>query len=319
MQMEEKFQTLIGQLNKCILEQTNSRQELVNLAIEDLVSGGGKRIRPILTILAGRFGDFQERKMLKLASSLELLHMASLVHDDIIDEAEIRRGRDSAQSKFGKKVAVFIGDFLLSKSYDVLARKLSRNSLHRLNKIVRLICEGEISQFEEKFDFNVSVSDYLRRIRRKTALLFGLSTYIGAYESGLRGTLLHNIYNLGLEMGMTFQIQDDILDFTGNEKDTGKKVGRDLASGIYTLPVIYLLMDEELDKQTREILSKGELSDSDLISIDKLIKKGNCIEKSKVLSKKYLDKACRHLDKLPDISAKKDMEYIIDFQLNREN
>lgn len=316
--IEERFKPLIHKINQNILIITRSNRELVNLAVNDLVQGGGKRLRPILAILAGRYGNFQESKMLKIAASLEILHMASLIHDDIIDDADLRRGRASAQTRFGKKNAVFVGDFLLAKAYNIFANLISRNSLNKLNKSVQLICEGEISQYEDKYDLDLSITDYLRRIRRKTALLFGLSTYIGAYESGIRGSLLGGLYNLGLKMGMAFQIQDDILDFIGDHHKTGKGIGSDLKTGIYTLPIIYLLEDKKLEKEARSILEKKVLSNTDLKRINELIKIGQVIEKSREMGKKYIDKAYNYLNKLPENSAGQDLEFIVDYQLKRK-
>ena len=127
--------------------------------------------------------------------------MATLVHDDIIDEARLRRGRITAQEKFGNDVAVFVGDFLLTKSYSLFVDNLSQHSLVKLNKVVKMVCIGEIRQYEEKYDLDLSLIDYFKRIRRKTALLFAISAYIGAYEAGVRGKGYFNFINLPLRWG----------------------------------------------------------------------------------------------------------------------
>lgn len=314
----DKFLDIVDQLNNFILKYCKSNRSILNTAVEDLINGGGKRLRPILVILAGKFGNSDKNKLLSIAAGIELLHMATLVHDDIIDEGKLRRGQLTAQERFGKNVAVFIGDYLLTKSYTLFTKQLSRHSLTRLNKIVRLVCIGEIDQFEEKYNTNITIYDYLKRIRRKTALLFAISTYIGAYESGLRDKSLYYLYNFALEMGMTFQIQDDLLDFTGQEKKTGKKIGQDLAAGIYTLPLIYLLKKEGYCKKTLKLLNKDIMADEDIKRINDMVYESSAFDDSKELGQKFLDKAVNNLNKLPDIQARIEMKYILDWQLKRQ-
>lgn len=296
-----------------------SRRDLLNTAITDLINGGGKRLRPIMFNIAAGFGNYNKDKIIKLASGIELLHMATLVHDDIIDEGKLRRGRETAQHRFGKNIAVFVGDYLLAKSYKLFSDNLSRKGLSRLNKTVHLICEGEIDQFQEKYNYHVSVRDYLKRIRRKTALFFGLSTYLGAYESGLRGKLLYHLYKFGLELGMAFQIQDDLLDFTGNEEKTGKKIGQDMAAGIYTLPVICLLEDNNYQGEARRLFRWDGFAEKDIIKqITGMVREGNSLNRSKTMEERFLARAEKHLKFLPADKTRDDLYYIVDQQSSRE-
>lgn len=314
-----KFKIMIDELNKFMLKHCKSNRIILDSAITDLINGGGKRLRPLLVTLAGSFGDKDNNeKLLSIGAAIELLHMATLVHDDIIDEAELRRGQLSAQEKFGKNVAVFVGDFLLSKSYILFAKYISEHSLLKLNKVVKLVCVGEIDQFEEKYDIDLSLMDYLKRIRRKTALLFAVSSYIGAYEAGVRGENLHLLYNFSLEMGMTFQIQDDLLDFTGEEDKTGKKIDQDLSTGIYTLPIIYLLRNKEYCKKAKKLLSKDNLSDDGIKEIKDMVSESGALDDSRVMARLFLERAMDNLNKLPPNKAKEDMEYILDLQMKRQ-
>lgn len=316
--METEFNALIEQVDDFIIEYANSRQKLINVAVADLVKAGGKRLRPIVMILASKFGDYQSDKLIKIAAGLELLHMATLVHDDIIDEATMRRGELTTQKRFGKDVAVFVGDFLLTKAYNLFLEHLSRNSVLKFNKVVKLICEGEVDQYQSKFAPDLTINDYLRRIRRKTALLFAFSTYVGAYESGIRNTTLSNLYNLGLEMGMAFQIRDDILDFVGKKSKVGKAVGQDLLAGIYTLPIVYLLDSKEDSKQVKEILTKESITEDDVILISELVKDKQAFAKSQQLEERFLDRAHYHLAQLPKNEAKQHLNYILGYQVSRE-
>lgn len=314
----ERFAALIEKIDAFMVNYCKSTSLILDTAVKDLLYGGGKRLRPIMVMLAGSFGDYDEDRLLRIAAGIELLHMATLVHDDIIDEARLRRGRITAQEKFGNDVAVFVGDFLLTKSYSLFVDNLSQHSLVKLNKVVKMVCIGEIRQYEEKYDLDLSLIDYFKRIRRKTALLFAISAYIGAYEAGVRGKRLFQLYKFALEMGMAFQIQDDILDFIGDEDTTGKEINQDLASGIYTLPVICLLKDERYSSRTRNILDKKDISRQDIAVLKEMFKESNVLETSRTYVKKFLDRAIDYLKYLPDIEAKKDFQFILNLQLQRK-
>lgn len=314
-----RFASFVDRLNSFLLEHSRSKLNLYNIAVEDLIKGGGKRLRPILMNLASHFGDYRVEKMLPIAAGVELLHMATLVHDDIIDRAKLRRGRVTIQQKYGNNIAVFVGDYLLSKSYILFSQDLSRHCLNKLNRVVRLICEGEIQQYQSRYNNTITFRDYLRRIRKKTALLFGLSTYTGAYESGLRGKLLYNLYNVGLELGMAFQIQDDLLDFIGEQGIIGKGVHRDILDGIYTLPVILLFNDPNYSMRVREIFAHTLVREEQLARINSLIEEGEFIKKSQKIGYRFLDRAINHLDSLPANRYKEDLRYIINWQLKRTN
>ncbi|MGM0603525.1 MAG: polyprenyl synthetase family protein [Bacillota bacterium] len=318
MEIKDKYyKKIVEEVDNKIYSVTSSHRRIINEAVEDLVNGGGKRLRPVMMFVAASFGDYDREKLLDLGAGLEILHMASLIHDDIIDDAEVRRGNITAQSKFGKNTAVFIGDFLLSRTFGIFSKHLDNNMLQKMNKIVRLICEGEIEQAEKKFDFTINSRDYLKRIRRKTALFFGFATYLGAYVSDIRGRKLNTLYKLGLEIGMAFQIQDDILDFTGKESKTGKAVGRDLKAGVITLPVIYLLKEKKYRQKYNQLISGNEISEKDLDLLINDVKESDSIEKSREFLKKFIYRVEKHLDNLPDNKAKKRMKKIVDFQIDR--
>lgn len=322
----QRFKVFIDKLNDFIVEYCLTRQSTLGEAVEDLVRSGGKRIRPLLVMLASRVGNEltgrqNNSRFLKIAAGVELLHMATLVHDDIIDEAKLRRGRISAQEKFGKDIAVFIGDYLLTKSNMLLSQNLSKNNFNRLNKVVKLVCEGEINQYQNRYSLDISISDYLKRIRRKTAVLFGLCTYLGASEAGLKGVRLFKLYKTGLQIGFCFQIQDDILDFTGKEFKTGKKIGQDLKAGIYTLPLIYLMEDKQYSQQVKDLLVNSfteQLTKNEIDTITGLAKKSRAIRRSKIMEKRFLDKAETNIGFLEDSKNKDDLKYILKWQLERE-
>lgn len=316
--IEDKlYQKICSELNENIIEVTKSKRPIINQAVDDLISGGGKKLRPFLMFLAASFGDYDQEKLLQLGSGIELLHMASLVHDDIIDNAKLRRGKETAQKRFGKREAVFIGDFLLSRTFNIFFEYLDKNLLRKMNKNVRLLCEGEIEQSEKRFDFQIGIKDYYRRIRHKTALLFALSSYLGAYVSGIKGKKLNVLYKLGLEIGMAFQIQDDLLDFEGEEMNTGKVLAQDLKEGIITLPVILLLAKEEYRKKYSSLLSK-DLDKEVIDSLIKDVKKSGVLNESKDILLVFIERVKKYLAQLPDNRAKKKLKKLIEAQVERK-
>lgn len=316
--IEDKFyQRICSELNENIIEITKSKRPIINQAVEDLISGGGKKLRPFLMFLAASFGDYDKEKLLQLGSGIELLHMASLVHDDIIDNAELRRGKKTAQKRFGKKEAVFIGDFLLSMTFDIFFEYLDADTLRKMNKNVRLLCEGEIEQSEKRFDLQIGIKDYYRRIRHKTALLFALSSYLGAYVSGIRGQKLSVLYKLGLETGMAFQIQDDLLDFEGDESDTGKLLARDLKEGIITLPVI-LLMEQDKFRDKYSAYNNSNLDDKVAKNIIADVKNTGMLKESRKILVVFVNRVKKYLDQLPENKAKRKLKKLIELQIDRK-
>ncbi|MGM0500694.1 MAG: polyprenyl synthetase family protein [Bacillota bacterium] len=317
--IEDKlYQRICSELNNNIISITKSKRDIVNQAVEDLINGGGKKLRPFLMFLAASFGDdYDQEKLLQLGSGIELLHMASLVHDDIIDNAKLRRGKETAQNRFGKKDAVFIGDFLLSRTFDVFFDHLDKDILRKMNKNVRLLCEGEIEQSEKRFDLQIGIKDYYRRIRHKTALLFALSSYLGAYVSGVRGKKLSILYKLGLEIGMAFQIQDDLLDFEGDESETGKLLVHDLEEGIITLPVI-LLMEQDKYRNKYSAYNNNLLDEQIVQKIISDIKNTGMIEKSREILLVFINRVEKYLAQLPENKAKRKLEKLIEMQIDRK-
>src|SRR5690554_2660138 len=313
----EKYRIIIEKLNKEIIKETNSHSPVVNLAVKEMVTAGGKRIRPLLLIMSGKFGDYDENKLFKVATGMEILHMATLVHDDIIDNSTIRRNQITIQQKYGKEMAIFIGDFLINRSFAVFCRFLPREALNRLNQTTKLICESEIKQYQNRNNWKINLRDYLRRIRRKTAVLFGFATYLGGLIGGVKNNNLASLHRFGSSLGMFFQIKDDILDFNGFQKKTGKARWRDLETGILTLPLIYLLQGSGNNK-IDNLLYKKNRTETDIQEIIRLINKGGFLDKSYELSLKYVRKAGNYLDRLPDKPAKLELEFILEQMKDRD-
>ncbi|MGM0379792.1 MAG: polyprenyl synthetase family protein [Bacillota bacterium] len=298
-----KVENDLDNVKKIITNKINSGQKTIDQSILELLNSGGKLMRPAFVLLGNEFGNKKSDDIYKLASIVELLHMATLIHDDIIDNSNKRRGIKTTHLKYGSKNAVFIGDYLFTVCFDLLTDSYSTKEMKLLSKVISNICLGEIKQNNFKNQANISAFSYLKMISKKTAALFSLSLFIGGYVSNAdRKTLLY-LRKLGYYIGMAFQIQDDILDFTGNEFLLGKDLGNDLKENFYSIPIIYFLKENPNQRKT--------LFESDIDIIITKINDSKAIYNSKKLVNRYILKAQKILNKLPDNLSKTVLEDIV--------
>ncbi|WP_163100997.1 heptaprenyl diphosphate synthase component II [Peribacillus alkalitolerans] len=268
-----------------------------------LLQAGGKRIRPVFVLLASKFGTHDIHVTKNVAVALELIHMASLVHDDVIDDAELRRGAPTIKSKWDNRVAMYTGDYIFARSLELMAN-IDNSVAHQIlsNTIVE-VCIGEIEQIKDKFNFEQNIKTYFRRIKRKTALLIATSCQLGAVASGVSEDIHKKLFLFGYYVGMSYQITDDILDFTASEKDLGKPAGSDLLQGNITLPVLYA-MEHDSNKEILESINENSTQE-DIARAISVIKSSGAIERSIAVSDLYLKKALFILRQLPENKAKK--------------
>ena len=205
-----------------------------------LTSAGGKRIRPAVTLLASRLGNSSDPKTIMAAAAIEITHMATLYHDDVIDEGDLRRGVPSANAKWGNTVAILAGDFLFARSSG-LAAEVGGRVPRILADAIASVVEGQLLQLEADFDVSRHLDHYLRTISGKTAALFEAAARIGALLGSLDGTAESAVASFGRSFGMAFQVADDLLDLTASEEELGKPPGSDLREGVYNLPVIWAI------------------------------------------------------------------------------
>jgi geranylgeranyl pyrophosphate synthase len=221
-------------------EVIRSDQSKVQEAAAYLIDAGGKRFRPMLTLLAGYSGDPKDPRLISCAAAIELTHLATLYHDDVIDETTMRRGVPTVNVRYGNSVAVLTGDFLLARASG-LAADLGAYVSRRLADTIAELCEGQIMEGEVAGSLDATPERYLEVIRRKTASLIATSCHLGAWLAGASEAVVDAVTDYGRAIGMAFQLTDDILDVVGYEADTGKQPGTDLAAGVYTLPVLETL------------------------------------------------------------------------------
>ncbi|SDD47442.1 heptaprenyl diphosphate synthase [Terribacillus halophilus] len=265
-----------------------------------LLRAGGKRIRPVFVLLSGKFGTYELPRIQTVAVALELIHMASLVHDDVIDDAELRRGKPTVKAKWDNKVAMYAGDYIFARSLEYLS-KLEEPRAHQIlaHTIVEL-CIGEVEQIRDKYRIEQHLKDYLRRIRRKTAILIAASARLGAIASGAPLGYESALYRYGYYVGMSYQIIDDVLDFTASETDLGKPAGGDLLQGNMTLPALLACEDRFFKERLTQVFRDPEAIDRETLEpFIQHIKTSDAIERSLAISDRYLEKAYRELDKLP--------------------
>ncbi|MEH7236589.1 heptaprenyl diphosphate synthase component II [Bacillus sp. JJ1562] len=267
-----------------------------------LLQSGGKRLRPVFVLLGGKFGKYDINVIKNVAVTLELIHTASLVHDDVIDDADIRRGKPTIKAKWDNKIAMYAGDYILGSSLEIIT-KLPNPLLHKLlaHTIVE-VCLGEIEQIKDKYRFDQNLRCYLRRIKRKTALLIASSCQLGAVAADVPTEVHKKLFLYGYYVGMAFQITDDILDFTGTDEQLGKPAGSDLMQGNITLPVLYAMKDEKLKQQIIQVSENTTVSE--IKPLITSIKHSGAIKEAEALSNRYLEKAYKVLEELPSCRAR---------------
>lgn len=316
MWMENEFlQGEMRQVEEQLKKALKTRNKSVQGALNKLQQSGGKRLRPLLTILGGSFGEYDSSTIVPLAASIEIIHMATLIHDDIIDDTKLRRGSETLHSMLGRDVAVYTGDFLFTRAFMLIGDIAEAKLMKDISRGMAYICDGEIDQNEQRYSTGTTVKQYLKRISGKTAALFALSLASGGYKSGCSKKIVNKLGIIGKDIGMAFQIIDDILDFTEEETKIGKPAFNDVIQGVYTLPVIFALNSKH-KKETEQALES--INEDKGISLRLVLEKAEAIDRARRIAKKYVDKARAKTQELPDSLGKEIILEIIDQQLNRE-
>jgi heptaprenyl diphosphate synthase len=312
-QLKSDVQYIEQELEKSI----DTRLRELYLSSTHLLKAGGKRIRPVFVLLGGKWGDYDVTRLKHVAVPLELIHMATLVHDDVIDDADKRRGKDTVRAKWDNKVAMYTGDYIFARALTIAA-ELPIPLLHRiLSKAIVEMCKGEIEQVRDLHNWQQNFRTYLRRIKRKTALLIAISCQLGAVASGATAELIRRMYWYGYNVGMAFQITDDILDFTGTEKQLGKPAGSDLRQGNITLPALYTAHLGKSSERFQTWLQQGTFWDHVDEAIQ-LVREDEGIGYAHRLAERYANRARAALADLPDNQTKKSLLEIADFIVDRK-
>ena len=287
-------------------------------ALEGLIIRGGKRLRPAITLLAAKFSPCDVQLVLPLAAAAEALHTATLVHDDVIDGALLRRGLPTLNAMWSRGATVLAGDFLFAQAADFAAMSGNPRVIRIFSRTLVTICNGELRQLFSALNWKQPKEEYYRRIFAKTASLFQAAAETGAVISGASEEFVQALSTYGYNFGMAFQIVDDILDFVGDESVMGKPAGSDLRQGTVTLPVVYVLQQDERAPELIRILEHAQADGgSRLEEAVALIRDSDAIDAAEAEAREFVAKAQEALSILPDVPARDVLTDLADFVVER--
>lgn len=291
-------------VNKLILKRLHSEVVLVNQLGKYIINSGGKRIRPILALLVAKACNYQGHKHIDIAAIIEFIHTATLLHDDVVDESSLRRGKNTANQVWGNQAAVLVGDFLYSRSFEMMVDVGSMRVMEILSGTTNTIAEGEVLQLLNCNDADTSEQRYMDVIHSKTAKLFEAASQLGAILAGSSPEDEQCMAKYGMHLGTAFQLIDDVMDYKASAEEMGKNVGDDLAEGKPTLPLIIALQRSKGDeaKQIREAIEEGGLQNID--DIIQTINNTNALDYTVDVAKAEVALAISQLDHLPDTQYK---------------
>lgn len=304
-------------VNQVIRKSLSSEVVLINQVAEYIIGAGGKRLRPALLLYIANALGYQGRYHHELAAVVEFIHTATLLHDDVVDESDLRRGRSTANSMFGNAAAVLVGDFLYSRSFQMMVGVGNMEVMQVLADATNVIAEGEVMQLLNVHNADVSVDDYLKVIRYKTATLFEASTRVGAILGGLGEAGQERLASFGRHLGTAFQLVDDVLDYSGNEAETGKHLGDDLAEGKPTLPLIHVMQHgtaEQASLVRNAIVEGGREAFAEVIAA---VKACGALEAAHVHAQREAALAAENIAELPPSIFKESLLQLCSFAVAR--
>jgi octaprenyl-diphosphate synthase len=291
----------IAALNAAILTRMESPVPLINQLAAYIIAAGGKRLRPLLTLAIARALDYQGDDHLKLAASVEFIHTATLLHDDVVDESDQRRGQPSANAMFGNQASVLVGDFLFSRAFQLMVETHSLDVLRILSTASAVIAQGEVMQLASTGDLSLTRQTYFDVIGAKTAALFAAAAEVGAVIAQADADIIQAVQDYGTHLGVAFQIADDVLDYQGSLDTMGKNSGDDFREGKITLPVVMALEQATSEERSfwERVLVELKQNDFDFSHAQAILKKYGCIEASLIIAREKAIAAQDSLDKLP--------------------
>ncbi len=279
---------------------------------EQAIASGGKKVRPIITLLAGALRPSDADRIVTMATAIELLHIASLIHDDTVDQADTRRGRPTVSSMFGGDVAVLLGDYVFASSAVFVCDTGNIRVIRRFSETIMELARGELAERFSIHDWSQSIDDYKLRIYEKTASLISTAAESGGVLSGAPEEHAQALCAFGCNVGMAFQIVDDVLDFTGNEEELGKPAGADLLQGTLTLPALLYAARSPEDPVVKR-LRAGSRDEEDLRAMVSLIRESSVIDEALEALESYRAAARAALAALPDVRSRDSLEALIDY------
>lgn len=312
----EPLEGVLNKVHQNLLSVSESESKHSNFITQYLINRGGKRLRPLLVILSS-FNNACVNDIAHVATAAELIHTASLVHDDIVDDSALRRGVQTINSKWNNSVAVLVGDFLFAKAFEILGQFQEKKILDQYTKAISLMSIGELEQLRNRFNCQKDIEQYYREIRGKTGILISVCCKSGAMLSEMEPKDIEKIENYGLEIGYAFQIIDDLLDITGDSSQLGKPVFKDLVEGNITLPMILLMENSNQRGIIEEIIVEKNFTKENLKYIDEALKDNNIPEKTFEIARQHIGNAIASLESTNPFYGKDRYRTLAEFILKR--
>jgi geranylgeranyl pyrophosphate synthase len=316
------YTELIGnelqQVDAVLREPAVGQHEAISLALDHLVGSGGKRLRPALVLLSAHVCGARQDTAIATAAGVELLHTATLVHDDLIDHSLIRRGSVTLNAQWSPSATVLTGDYLFARSAYLIARAGSVRLLQRFAETLMVLCNGEVTQMFDGRSAAMNQEQYEQRIRAKTAALMAFSSESGAVLAGCDGARAQALRLYGEELGLAFQIVDDVLDFAADQLTLGKPVGTDLGQGLVTLPLLFFLEEQPEHSAVRQAL-QGDRSESVLAQAVRAVAESTAIPRALSQARAHANQAKQALGCLPDSPYRASLKELADFTIRRRH
>lgn len=280
-----------------------------------IVSYGGKKIRPIITLIFDKMIENNIEKTIKISSAIELIHTATLLHDDVVDMSEKRRGKLSVNKVWGNKEAILVGDYLYTKSFEIMVKLDNIDLLSHMAKTTNIMSEGEVNQLLHKNNFDIKESDYFEIVKGKTAQLFASSAAASAILSKKK-ELVDACFSYGMNLGIAYQLIDDILDYTSTDEKFGKNIGDDILNGTFTLPLIYAMTEKKTKEKIKNIIIKSDKEK--LNQIKEIVIESNALDYAMKLAITHTNNAKKAISVFNKSKNKEMAEYILDFITERK-
>ncbi|TAH35618.1 MAG: polyprenyl synthetase family protein [Alphaproteobacteria bacterium] len=314
--LQQYLTTDLQSVNTEIIARMQSEVSLIPQMAAHLIAAGGKRLRPMLTLASAKLCQYKGQNHITLAAAVEFIHTATLLHDDVVDDSKKRRGRDTANAVWGNKSSVLVGDFLFSRSFQLMVGANSIEVLRILSNAAAIIAEGEVHQLLTANNLATTEADYLRVISAKTAALFAAACEIGAVIASRPAAEQEALYNYGLNLGLAFQISDDVYDFTGLP---GKEAGDDFRDGKVTLPLIlsFAKSDENEKQFWKRCIEQQDFTADDFKTALKILDKHDALSKSLASARHYARIAQDALKTFPESPVKSAMLDLADYAAQR--
>ncbi len=308
-------------VNSLILSKTGSDVAMIPEVAKHLIDSGGKRLRPMLTIAAAQMCDYQGDGHVTLAASVEFMHTATLLHDDVVDESDMRRGKLAARMLWGNEASVLVGDFLLGQAFRMMVDVGSLEALDVLSHAATVIAEGEVLQLSTAKNLETTEDEYLNVIRSKTAALFAAAAEVGPIIAEQNSSTISALRSYGNNLGLAFQLIDDALDYGGKASDLGKNTGDDFREGKVTLPVLlaYRRGSAEERQFWQDAIAGGKADDNSLVTAVELLKKHDAISDTVARARHYVEMAKDALGTMPDSEHKEALIDVLEFCVSRAN